>query len=150
MAGLQRREGIAREQAVGLDLHRGVEVEVEVVVGDVGVGAVGGVIRVGIDREVGAATSEMNARTDCESSVKRWVLTAPPPYVKVVSLMTTLAPVMIPTLPHMPGTRVGVVASPITLIAGTKGVVAVSSKIVVKSTSGSLVPSSTKPGESGL
>ena len=46
----------------------------------------------------------MNASTDCEGIVKFGVLIAPPPYWNVAALMTAMAPLWMPTLPHTAGT----------------------------------------------
>ena len=66
----ERSERVAGQQAVGLDLHRRVEVVEEVVVGDVDVRAEL------VDGRRGAAvkseSSVMNASTDCEGIVKCW------------------------------------------------------------------------------
>ena len=72
---------------------------------------------------------------------------APPPYWNVAALITARAPPWMPTLPHMRRHEGGgVVVSPVTLIGlGTRVVVAVSSKIDVKSTCGSLGLSAMKP-----
>ena len=101
IARRQRRERVAGQQAVGLDLHRRVEVVVEVVVGDVDVRAEVVECRRGSGKSV---SSVMNASTDCEGIVKFCVLTSPPPYWKVAALMTAMAPLWMPTLPHVPGT----------------------------------------------
>ncbi len=67
----------------------------------------------------------MNASTDCDGMEMLVVFTAPPPYWKVAALITAIAPLWMPTLPHIPIVRVGVVVSPVTLIgSGTSGVVA--------------------------
>ena len=89
----------------------------------------------------------MKASTDCDGIVMFVVLTEPPPYWKVAALITATAPLWMPTLPHIAMVRGGVVVSPVTLIgSGTRGVVAVSSKIEVNRTFGSEADSSTKPG----
>ena len=68
----------------------------------------------------------INDSTDCDGIVKLGVLIAPPPNRNVAALITAMAPLWMPTPPHIAGPSVGVVASPVTLIGtGTSVVVAV-------------------------
>ncbi len=60
--------GFAGQEAVGLDLHRRIEVVVEVVIGDVGVGAGVG-LQSGGSGNVCTSRPVIKARTDCDGIV---------------------------------------------------------------------------------
>ena len=77
------------------------------------------IVGVGWARVLKNVSSVMKASTDCEGIVKFGVLIAPPPYVKVAALMTAIAPLWMPTLPHAAGTSLAAdsaAVSPVTLI----------------------------------
>ena len=149
MARCQRRERVAREQAVGLDLHRRVEVVEEVVVGDVGVRARGRVPR-RREREGGRrAGDEREDRLRGDREVLGVDLAAAVLEGGGVD-DGDAAGDDADAAPHAGAEGRGASASPVTLIAGTNGV---RRRVVVdrgEQDWDRSADSSTKSGELGL